>query len=156
MFNTELRRAIPSHPDYEASSKGHIYRKGSSKPLIGDPNAKGYLRVTLNDTRYTIHKLILETFVCPRPGRLQGRHLNDNKLDNRLDNLRWGTQEDNVRDFHRIHKRHHNSKLLFTDIRKIKELLQTGNFKQTLIAEVFGVSPTCIHNISTCKTYATV
>jgi len=46
--------------------------------------------------RHYVHQLVLETFVGPRPEGRQCRHLNGNSLDNRLENLSWGTaSEDN-------------------------------------------------------------
>lgn len=57
----------------------------------------------LNKTIQTnVHRAVLETFVGPPmliDGRRQvSRHLNGNKLDNRLENLRWGTYEENEAD----------------------------------------------------------
>lgn len=43
-----------------------------------------------------LHHIVLEAFVGPRPPGMQCRHLNGNSLDNRLENLQWGTaREDN-------------------------------------------------------------
>jgi hypothetical protein len=43
-----------------------------------------------------LHHLVLEAFVGPRPPGMQCRHINGDSLDNRLENLAWGTaSEDN-------------------------------------------------------------
>ena len=44
-----------------------------------------------------VHVLVLEAFMGLRPG-LKCRHLNGDPLDNRLANLRWGTQAENCAD----------------------------------------------------------
>lgn len=48
--------------------------------------------------KYNIHRLLAEHFI-PNPDNYPVvRHLNDNKLDNRLENLAWGTYSDNSND----------------------------------------------------------
>lgn len=44
------------------------------------------------------HVLMLETFIGPRPKGMHGLHKDDNPDNNRLGNLYWGTQRQNVRD----------------------------------------------------------
>ena len=45
-----------------------------------------------------IHRILAQAFI-PNPNNLpMVRHLNDNKLDWRLENLAWGTQQDNESD----------------------------------------------------------
>jgi hypothetical protein len=51
-----------------------------------------------------VHQLILETFVGIRPEGYHTRHLNGDKMDNRLSNLCWGTASENREDTVR-HKR---------------------------------------------------
>jgi hypothetical protein len=42
--------------------------------------------------------LVLEAFVGPRPDGLHGLHRDDDKCNNRLDNLYWGTRSQNMLD----------------------------------------------------------
>jgi hypothetical protein len=46
----------------------------------------------------TVHSVILETFVGPRPDKMQGAHNDGNTLNNRLDNLRYATPVSNSAD----------------------------------------------------------
>lgn len=73
--------------------------------ILTIPTPKGALRdmrVNLyrngQATRRSIHALVLEAFVGPRPDGLWALHWDDNHQNNRLENLRWGTPRDNVRD----------------------------------------------------------
>lgn len=73
-----------------------------SRILRQFPQAKGHLalRVT-NGTRYrtrTVHQLVLETFVGPRPAGLYGCHNDGNPANNRVSNLRWDTPKSNSAD----------------------------------------------------------
>jgi len=62
--------------------------------------ANNYHRVMLmHPKRHAyVHHLVLETFVGPRPVDMVGCHRNDDGFDNRLVNLYWGTQLDNLAD----------------------------------------------------------
>jgi Zn ribbon nucleic-acid-binding protein len=61
-------------------------------------NRGQYLGVNLSGKAHYIHRLVLMTYVGPCPPRHESRHLNDDKLDNRLENLCWGTQSENNKD----------------------------------------------------------
>jgi len=70
-----------------------VYSRGSSGP---------YETVSLSDGRrrktHYVHHLVLEAFVGARPVGLECRHLNGRRDDNRLENLQWGTPEENSQD----------------------------------------------------------
>lgn len=45
-----------------------------------------------------VHTLVLEAFVGPAPSNHMCRHLDGTRDNNRLENLRWGTNRENVAD----------------------------------------------------------
>jgi hypothetical protein len=45
-----------------------------------------------------VHIVMLTTFRGPRPNGYVSRHLDDNRSNNNLENLRWGTQKQNMED----------------------------------------------------------
>lgn len=61
-----------------------------------------YLGVTLHhggrSEKVEVHRLVLMTFVGPRPPGFEACHNNSDKLDNRLNNLRWDTRGANTID----------------------------------------------------------
>lgn len=70
--------------------------------LTASPHAAGYRTVALcyeSKTHTTLlHRLIAQAFI-PNPDSLPFvRHLNDIPDDNRIENLAWGTQSDNMGD----------------------------------------------------------
>lgn len=78
-----------------ATRPGRIL-KGGKKPA-GYP----YIHFShdLKQERRYVHELVLTTFVGERPSPAHvARHLNDIPSDNRLENLRWGTESDNMFD----------------------------------------------------------
>jgi hypothetical protein len=95
---------------YEASSYGR-FRSLPRRTRTGIhgggvlklfPGAQGYYMVKLwrngKSTTRMAHRLIAQTFLGPRPEGLEIRHLNDDKLDNRLVNLCYGTRSENKKD----------------------------------------------------------
>lgn len=65
-------------------------------------DGKGYPRVALyKDNRQkhpNVHVLVMEAFVGPRPEGMQVCHNNGDRLDCRLENLRYGTDRENKLD----------------------------------------------------------
>ena len=85
---------------YEVSNYGKIKNKKTGKILKENPNEKGYMKVNLmKDNRsYTrrVHKLVCEHF-NPNPGhKPKVDHEDCNKSNNRADNLRWCTHQENI------------------------------------------------------------
>ncbi len=113
---------IPGCPGYRADKEGRIWSCRYNKGLghgrgtisvygpwkeIKGTDANGYLQtgVRTSDGKWCsrfVHRLILETFVGPRPEGKQTRHLNSNPRDNRLVNLRWGTAKENDNDKEKV------------------------------------------------------
>lgn len=63
------------------------------------PNASGYLQVNvpIRNTTTLVHRLVAETFLSNPNGYTEIDHLNRNKLDNSVANLRWVTHSENMR-----------------------------------------------------------
>lgn len=74
-------------------------------PLV-DLRLRGALRAdgtrTARGKMRTVHSVVLETFVGPRPPGMQVLHRNGDKTDNRLSNLRYGTPAENGHDRKRL------------------------------------------------------
>jgi hypothetical protein len=109
MTNESIKWAvIPRLPDHEIGDAGHVRRLRQSgnwiagKVLRAHLAGKGYLTVAIRGKKYAVHRLVCEAFNGPPP--FEGamvRHLNDQKQDNRPENLAWGTMKDNAADARR-------------------------------------------------------
>lgn len=47
---------------------------------------------------FAVHRLVLDAFVGPCPEGMEGCHNNGDPWDNRVENLRWDTHRNNMRD----------------------------------------------------------
>lgn len=102
---------IPDYEDrYEASDLGRIRSlvcKTGPRPaprlVRGGRHTWGYRTVSLHgrgrrQVTCLVHRLVLSAFVGPCPENMEARHLNNDRADNRLANLAWGTRVENARD----------------------------------------------------------
>lgn len=124
-------------------------------PLFAD---KGYWKARLSrenkQYRIFVHLLVLIAFVGPRPEGLQGRHLNDDKDNNHLSNLAWGTKSKNIQERH-TNRTTPVFALTPKDVMEIRSYLAQGE-KNVSIARKFNVDPTLISRIKTGQRWAFV
>jgi hypothetical protein len=98
---------IKGFPGYQVSSYGRVRSFKSNRHglcdtphfLGTDINSNGYERVFLGSNgRFFIHHLVAKEFI-PNPNEHPiVRHKDDDRSNNRADNLEWGTQADNIQD----------------------------------------------------------
>lgn len=48
--------------------------------------------------QHRVHRLILEAFIGPRPPGFYACHIDDNRTNNKLSNLKWGSPKENGQD----------------------------------------------------------
>ena len=88
--------------------RGEYLKRG--RVLSATPNTSGHLQVILcghgHQRMYQVHRTVLAAFAGPCPDGMQGLHYDDDPSNNRLENLRWGTPGDNLRDAVRNGKHH--------------------------------------------------
>lgn len=169
-------KPVPDWPGYEVSNEGQV------RSLIGPGFARkkrrfprfkkahiakdGYARVSLSDKRnrrtetWLLHRLVASVFLGNGDG-LDAAHLDGNKVNNHVTNLRWCTRQEN--ESHKINhgtraegSRNGQSVLNEACIRAIRHLHEIDGFSQNEIAERFGVCQGTISAVMVGKTWGHV
>lgn len=93
----EIWIGIKGHEnDYLISNMGNIKSLFSGNNLKPFLNTKGYPSVSLNKKTKAVHRLVAETFIPIISDKNQVNHINGIKTDNRVDNLEWVTNRENL------------------------------------------------------------
>ena len=84
---------------YEVDEQGQIRNAQTGAKLKATPSSLGYLRITLQhngrQTKRYVHRLVAEAFI-PNPQNLpEVNHKDEDKANNRLENLEWCTHQYN-------------------------------------------------------------
>lgn len=85
-------KAVPGFDGVEASDRGEIRKNG----IILKQGSGVYKTVVIAGHTQLVHRLVLLAFIGLPHSTQVGRHLNDNRDDNRLVNLKWGTNRENA------------------------------------------------------------
>lgn len=102
----EWREVVGYEGEYIVSNLGRVrslpggkrHGKLLKQALSGYPGNQ-YLHVGFRGTdTKAVHVLVARAFLGPRPEKLDVCHNNGDRLDNRLDNLRYGTRKENMTD----------------------------------------------------------
>lgn len=164
-----MLKEIPGFPGQYATEDGLIYsnRSGELRLKPQRLDTKGYLRVNLRDDsmpvknkQVNVHTCVLLAFVGKKPEGMECRHLNGNRYDNSLSNLRWGTHSENIQDqirhgtaaALRHGENHISSKLSGNDINSIRWLRDDG-YSQKEIAQMFSISQRHVSDILKYRTW---
>lgn len=133
---------------YEVSNLGNFRRVEYIKPIV---KKHGYAVVSLHKNgrvkTKTMHRLVAETFIPRIDGKTQVNHKDEDKTNNRVDNLEWVTAEENcnygTRTIRATAKNGSKTPILQCDLETGKIIAEFKS--QTVASMATGVSIPCIN-----------
>ncbi len=159
----EFDDKISENEKYKISTYGRLLNCNSEKEtIVKEYYINGYQNLPLTQkrngkktSRY-VHKLVAQHFLEKKDG-VCVIHLNYNKTDNRVQNLKWATKrEKEIHQFSNpVYKNRPrtvtNAKLTETKVKYIKRRINDPNRRTRLkmIAKQFGISEMQLHRIKT-------
>lgn len=144
----ESAKPIPGHDGYFAEKTGIIWGP-LGRALKPQLDRYGYPHVRPRNRTIMVHSLILLTFVGPRPDGMECRHLDNNRANCDLSNLKWDTKLANMGDKKKFGttaagERHPHTKL--TDI-QAREIWELPHRDGALVAKRYGIVRDTVWNI---------
>ncbi len=120
------------------------------------PDNCGYMHISMYDkgkkTTRLVHRVVLETYRGPCPDAMEALHRDNDKENNDLRNLRWGTKQENMDD---LRKRNlicgpnsHKAMLTAQNVQEIRRLCTDGVLQKD-IAKMFNIDRSAICKINT-------
>lgn len=141
--------------DYTITREGEVINNRWNRKVKPQPNGMGYLRVSIGGKLMFVHRLVAEQYIPNPEHKAQVNHIDGNPRNNRVENLEWVTQEENMAHAIRaglqpIHEKHPNAKMNWNKVNYIRE---HSEISRNELAKMFGVSPTTISSIRLCRTW---
>ena len=160
---TEVWADIEGYPGYKVSNQGRVssgprpgYERRKTiilKPFIN----KGYQRVFLScngeQRSFAVHRLVLNAFVGDRED-MSALHLDNNPCNNAVENLAWGSHEENMLQMRKQKRSGKHSLRRFTD-EQVREI-RASSLSCVKLSRIYKCGQTQIHRIKQRKTYADV
>lgn len=147
-YEVSDRGLVRSVPRTVHFSDGRV-RKYKGRRLSSYPDGFGYRKVTLKRNgewaRIHVHVLVAAAFKGPRPEGMQVRHYDGNHLNNRPDNLVYGTSLENHADTKRHGRVRRFRKLSDAAVAEIRNARGKATGRE--LALQYGTSTTHVCNI---------
>lgn len=89
----EEYRDVPGSLGYQVSNLGRVRNSRNMKGLVGFQLSSGYIAVGLSGRQFLVHRLVMIAFVGPVPKDYTVDHIDRNRSNNILSNLRYATSQ---------------------------------------------------------------
>ena len=125
--NEEYKSVKGTEGNVVVSDKGEILKRYCKSRTTGERNdyyeyvhpttsRSGYFQVSVPERKdlKLVHRIVAETFIDNPKGYNEIDHINHNRLDNRVENLRWCTHKENMSNISKYTK--YTKKTYYRDI----------------------------------------
>lgn len=156
---------VPGASDYIVNKDGEVVSFARQTPRVLSPirigDYEGY-QIAHDDgvTRKVYrHRLVLRAWRGEPPEGHEARHLDGDRSNNSLGNLRWGTRSQNHRDKHRhgtaaTGEKNPMSRLNERDVREMRRLYASGDYSYSQLADRWDVATMTAYRAVTGETWS--
>lgn len=112
-------KPFPKNDNYLISDEGKIFSKRANKLLVQKENDAGYLSIKIpidgKNTDFYVHRLVAEIFIPNPDNKKYVNHKNSIKTDNKVLNLEWVTNQENINHAYATNNFAFTKKIICTD-----------------------------------------
>ena len=125
--------------DLDIRRDGTIYYNGEPKKFF--KHKDGYLRTWLDGKNPLIHRLVAQKYIPNPENKPEVNHINGDKTDNRVKNLEWVTNRENMRHAFDtgLNCNKYKRKLTMKEVSEIRNKYVPRKYTQKMLSEEYGV-----------------
>ena len=91
----------PNNTQYAVDAEGSVFSKNyrgsqATRKLSPIKHNAGYMRVNIGGKMTSVHRVIAETYIPNPCNKPEVDHIDGDKANNRVSNLRWATHKENI------------------------------------------------------------
>lgn len=160
----EAWRAVPGYEAlYEVSNQGRVRRVRGSV-LTPKKHNRGYYHVILakdgRNKSFLVHRLVAKAFIPTNDEHLTVNHIDEDKLNNRVENLEWCSMGSNIRKYQENHPNKVGRPENLTPVHQfdlkgnlVKVWVSVADAHRTLNFSTWSISQCCIGKRKTAHGY---
>lgn len=146
---------------YSVTEDGRIYSHRRNKYLATRKHPRGYLQASLwkdgKEQGFLVHRLVAQAYLPLADGQEFINHKDFDRTNNKVSNLEWCTQAENVQHSTR-NDRHaraggRNRELSEYQVIMIRTAYENEGIKQSVLAKEYSISPALVNLIVHYKRY---
>ena len=151
-----MRGRLITYEELDIREDGIIYYEG--KPKNCHRHCDGYLSTKFSGKSHLVHRLVADKYIPNPENKRTINHINGIKTDNRVSNLEWNTNGENMKHAYNtgLINQKHRRKLTIDEVREIRSKYVPRKYTMKRLSDEYGMAECNIHNIIRNKTYVEV